>query len=80
MQMIYYNPKQLIKTKIATFGQETGVASGVWRLRDNWEQHMKCQRDLFCVLKAIGIVVSAVNLLQIKKPSSYAERFSLCAF
>ena len=48
MQMIYYNPKQLIKTKIATFGQETGVASGVWRLRDNWEQPMKCQRDLFC--------------------------------
>jgi len=71
MKMIYYNPKQLIKTKLQL---------SVKRLRDNWEQPMKCQRNLFCVPKAIGIAVSAVNLLKIKKPSSYAERFSLCAF
>ena len=48
MQMIYYNPKQLIKTKIATFGQETGVASGVWRLHDNGDSAilLKCDNDV----------------------------------
>jgi len=35
MLIISYKPQQLINTKNTTFGLETGVASGVWRLHDN---------------------------------------------
>ena len=59
----------------ATFGQETGVASGVWRLHDNGEQ--PAVRTVFfivCVGQSPGTMLLNQRFIRAGRIGDFAEQ------